>query len=95
VALAEEVKNVLRRGTVDRAKAKAVLQWLDQPAGKALAARMKQIRQQWTEHGDDARLIDDFAALAEEYRKPPEGGDRPEPLRKEDLHLVCFDYVSS
>jgi hypothetical protein len=63
----------MRRGAVDRAQARQAVQFLAQPAGKALLARLREVRRAFADHKNDQRLTDAVLSLAAEYRKPSEG----------------------
>lgn len=90
--LAEDLKGVMRAGTAPRDRAKAALQFLGQPVGKAIVAKLKKLRIDWLNHRDDPRLVQGLDGLAADYSKA--GAEAAEqPLRREDLHLVCFEFV--
>ena len=94
LSTAEELKNALRR-SVERRRTLAVLTFLEQSAGKATIARIKQLRQSWTDHRDDGRFVNELSELADEYRKPVSGPGSAVRLQREDLYLVCFEYLSA
>lgn len=94
IGLAEDLKKALRNATVERGSAKQAIQFLGQPAGKALLARLRAVRTAFNEHKDDGRLAGELIELAKEYRKPEEGESGLGRVRREDLRLVCFEYVS-
>ncbi|MGH7176743.1 MAG: helicase-related protein [Tepidisphaeraceae bacterium] len=94
LGLAEDLKGAMRRGTVDRATARQAIQFLDQPAGKALLARLRDVRSAFADHKDDQRLADDLLALADEYRKPSGNEAWSAKITRDNLHLICFEYLS-
>jgi hypothetical protein len=95
LGLAEDLKGALRRGTVDRTQARQAIQFLDQPAGKALLAKLRSLRNAYASHQDDGRLVTDLLTLADEYRKPSSEENGSPALSREELRLVCFEYLST
>jgi SNF2 family DNA or RNA helicase len=93
--VAEELKDAIRRRSVDRDKAKRCLGFLGQSMGKALHVKLREAFASWSETKDDAILLAEVLKLAEQF-----GKDRPKPpsqtkrLAKEDLELICFEYVT-
>jgi hypothetical protein len=94
-SMAENVKNALRRGGVEREKAKAALHFLSEPAGKGLLSRLKETHRAWTESRDDNALIAQLLQLSLEYGKGGQDGTDGAPLDRTNLHLVCFEYISA
>ena len=93
--LAEEIKNMLRRASVDRLKAKRVLQFLDQPFGRSLINQATELRNSWQKHGDDQRFVDALSVMVDEFGRQAAGAANRPPLAREELSLVCFQLVSS
>jgi hypothetical protein len=94
-AVAEELKNALRRGTVDREATKAAIRYLGQPMGRFAAKRLKAVYAEWTQQHDDATLLDAVGSLAADFGKQaPDTEPRAATPRREDLELICFEYVS-
>jgi len=93
--LAEEIKNMLRRTSVDRVKAKRVLQFLDEPFSRSLINRASELRADWLKHQNDQQLIDALWTTAEEFGRQAQAAMVSESLQKEHLHLVCFDFIST
>ena len=93
--VSEEIKDAIRRRTVDREKAKACISFLGQPMGRALHAKLKAAHESWKALRDDAVLVEDVVGLSEQFGK--QAGDAPtlRRLRREDLELICFEYVSA
>ncbi|HUY36007.1 MAG TPA: helicase-related protein [Pirellulales bacterium] len=92
--LAEELKDALRRRTVDRELAKRAIRFLGQPMGRALHMKLKGLYETWTTARDDVALLAATVVMADEF-----GKERPSPtasvvLRRGNLTLVCFEYVS-
>ena len=57
-------------------------------------ARLRELEADWSRGKDDGRLVDGVFALAEQFGKADErraGGKR---LAREDLKLICFEYIS-
>jgi hypothetical protein len=93
--MSQEIKDTIRRRTVDREKAKACVNFLGQPMGRALHVKLKAAHEGWKESGDDATLVEEVLRLAGEFakRRPDNGAIRR--LCREDFELICFEYVSA
>jgi hypothetical protein len=92
--VAEELKNAIRRGSLDRDQAKAAIRFLGQPAGSFLIKHLRAAYKKWSEDRDDAALAEQVAEWARDFGKDQAGGQAGATLRPEDLKLVCFEYVS-
>jgi hypothetical protein len=92
--VSEEIKDAIRRRTVDRERAKACISFLGQPMGRALHARLKTASESWKASKEDAALVDEVAGLAEQFGKQKSEGAAIKRLCREDLDLVCFEHVS-
>jgi len=90
---AEELKGAIRRGSVDREKAKQGIAFLGQAMGRSLLQRIREARQRWSDSKDDVALVAEVAELAEEFGKARETSALGPPLEKDDLELICFEYV--
>lgn len=95
-AVAEELKNALRRGTVEREAAKAAIRYLGQPMGRFAIKRLKSAHADWASGHDDRALLSAVQSLATDYAKGSANDASPEAtLRRDDLDLICFEYVSA
>jgi hypothetical protein len=92
--LTERLKDAIRRRSVDREKAKMCIAFLGQPMGRALHARLKSANDAWKESKEDAALVEEVARLAEQFGKQKADDRTVKRLCREDLELVCFEYVS-
>lgn len=92
--LAEELKGAIRRRTVDRDQAKACISFLGQPMGRALHAKLKVAHDAWKESKDDAALVGEIAGLTETFGKERATAASLKRLQREDLELICFEYVT-
>src|SRR5205085_2571018 len=70
--VSEEIKDAIRRRTADREKAKTCLNFLGQPMGRALHVKLKGTHEAWKSSRDDAALVEDVVALAEQFGKGKE-----------------------
>jgi superfamily II DNA or RNA helicase len=92
----EEIKNAIRRATVNRDAAKAAIKYLAQPMPRFAVTRLRKAHTAWSDSKDDATLLDAVTSLATDYAKDNAGSDSGQvDLRREDLDLICFEYVSS
>src|SRR5436190_766968 len=92
--VSEEIKDAIRRRNVDREKAKACITFLGQPMGRALHARLKAANETWKASKDDATLVEEVAILSEQFGKQRQKDVAIKRLSREDLALICFEYVS-
>jgi hypothetical protein len=92
--MAEELKDALRRQTVDRDLAKTCIRFLSQPMGRSLHVKLRRAHQSWPESRDDNALLTAVGILAEEFGKDQPVVEGSGSARREDLELICFEYVS-
>jgi hypothetical protein len=92
--VAEEIKDSLRRQSVDRENAKRAIRFLSEPMGKALHARLKKLHESWLADSDDELLVEAVAELAVEFSKTRQRPDSTATLQREDLQLICFEYLT-
>jgi hypothetical protein len=92
--VSEEIKDAIRRRTVDREKAKAGIRFLGQPMGRALHVKLKTAQEGWRESRDDAVLVGQVITLAEQFGKQKTAAGTVKRLSREDLELICFEHVS-
>jgi len=92
--ITEEIKDAIRRRGVDRDKAKTCITFLGQPMGRALHAKLSTASENWKGSKDDATLVEEVANLSEQFGKPKSADGVIKRLSREDLELVCFEYVS-
>jgi superfamily II DNA or RNA helicase len=93
--VSEEIKDAIRRRSVDREKAKACISFLGQPMGRALHAKLKTAHENWKESSDDSALVDEVVILLEQFGKQRADDAPVKRLSREDLALICFEYLSS
>jgi hypothetical protein len=84
-AIAEELKNAIRRGT----------RYLAQPAGPFVIKKMKAAFQASQADGQAQPLLDEMTRLEADFGKDSATTPQSPGLRREDLKLICFEYVSS
>jgi hypothetical protein len=94
LGLAEDLKAAMRQGSVDRTMAKQAIQFLDQPAGRSLLARLREVRAEFAGRQDVERLCGDLLQLADQYSKRALQGAEAVTVRRETLQLICFEYLS-
>jgi hypothetical protein len=89
------VKEGIRRRSVDRDQAKACINFLGQPMGKALHARLRGVYDDWGTSKDDRALVETVFALSEQFGKERPDQAQSKRLAKEDLELICYEYLST
>jgi SNF2 family DNA or RNA helicase len=92
--VAEELKDAIRHRTVDREIAKGCIRFLAQPMGKSLQVKLRTALAAWEESHDDADLLAEIAGLAEQFGKERPASPTVRSLRREELELICFEFVT-
>lgn len=92
--VAEELKDALRRQSVDRELAKNSIRFLGQPMGRSLHTKLKRTYEAFTQSRDDDALLAAVGLLAEEFGKERSSTGVATAIRPEDLELICFEYVT-
>ena len=93
-AVAEELKDALRRQSVDRELAKTCIQFLGQPMGKSLHVKLRHAHEGWSDSRDDVALLVAISILADQFSKVRTDIESHSRLQREQLELICFEYVS-
>jgi hypothetical protein len=92
--VAEELKDALRRQTVDRELAKNCIRFLGQPMGRSLHAKLKRAYEAFAQSRGDDALLTAVSVLADEFGKDRPTMVHPITLLRENLELICFEYVT-
>jgi hypothetical protein len=92
--VSEGIKDAIRRRSVDREKAKVCISFLGQPMGRALHAKLKMANESWKESKDDSALVEEVVTLSEQFGKQRAEVAPLKRLSREDLELICFEYVT-
>ena len=90
----EELKNSLRRRTIDRERAKTCIAFLGQPMGRSLHVKLREAYDLWTQSHGDQDVVSAVAELAEQFGKARPTADARTRLSREDLELICFEYLT-
>jgi SNF2 family DNA or RNA helicase len=94
-SVTEEIKDAIRRNAVDRSVAKRCIGFLGQPMGASLHKKLRAANEAWKQARDDAALLQEVAALADEFSKVRPTAENGKILRPTDLELICFEYVTA
>lgn len=95
-AVAEELKNAIRRGTVDRDASKKAILYLGQPMARFAIKRLKESYSLWRGNQDDKPLLKSVQELATDFAKQnPSSSTASPPLSRESLDLICFEFIST
>lgn len=62
--------------------------------GRALHKKLKDAHQEWSASRDDNALLDVVSALATEFSKDRPPTEVKGALGRDDLTLICFEYVT-
>jgi len=92
--LAEELKNAMRRQSVDRDSAKTCIRFLGQPMGRSLQQKLRQVQQSWLQSRNDGELLAAVETMAEQFAKNSNPDERLSSLSRDALQLICFEYVT-
>ena len=81
---------------VGRERVLSVLQFLNQPMARFAQRHLRQSYQAFAQTDDITALVDAVDDLRIRFQGSAEGTEAPEtdPLAAEDLHLVCFEYIT-
>jgi hypothetical protein len=82
---------------LDRAELKQLRAFLKQPLVGAAVARLRQAVQAYSASGDVSGLVETVRTLHQQQAPPaaPPSSARPfHPLNRDDLHLVCYEYLA-
>jgi hypothetical protein len=92
--VAEELKDAMRRQAVDGESAKRCVRFLGQPMGRSLLVKLRKAYQSWSEGWDDQALLAAVGSLADEFGKGQPAAEGTGSIRREDLELICYEYVT-
>ncbi len=62
--------------------------------GRSLHVKLRKAHQSWSENRDDGGLLAAVGTLAEEFGKNQPSAEKMRSVRREDLELICFEYVT-
>ena len=92
--VSETIKDSIRRRSVDREEAKTCITFLGQAMGRALHTKLKTAYDEWSAEKNDGDLVSEVRSLAEQFGKERTKASSIKQLRREELELICFEYVS-
>ncbi|NQT40175.1 MAG: helicase [Planctomycetes bacterium] len=92
--VAEELKDALRRQTIDRDLAKTCIRFLGQPMGRSLHVKLRKAHDVWSDNRDDAALLATIGVMADQFAKERTSPESIGKTRREDLELICFEYIT-
>jgi hypothetical protein len=62
--------------------------------GRSLHAKLKKAHGEWSQNRDDSSLLAAVSVLADEFAKDRPTNGPAAIIRREDLELICFEYVT-
>ena len=94
--ISESIKDSLRRRSngVDRDDAKTCITFLGQPMGRGLHTKLRSTYVEWNKTKSDADLVAEVFNLAAQFGKEHTRTAFVKQLAREELELICFEYVS-
>jgi hypothetical protein len=63
--------------------------------GRALHVKLKEIYEAWATIHDDASLLASVSVLADQFGKERQTSKNSKNLKRDDLHLICYEYLSA
>jgi len=95
--VATVLRDQMNRPDLDRGDVIAALKFLSVPMTGVQVRELREAHRQYQESGQTAELLAAVLDLRETYGQ--NGKERPasgtEPIKREDLRLICFDYICS
>ncbi|MEO8493531.1 MAG: helicase-related protein [Planctomycetota bacterium] len=94
--ISESIKDSIRRRSVgvDRDDAKTCITFLGQPMGRGLHTKLKAAYGEWNQTMSDADLVAEVFSLASQFGKEHTRTPAIKQLTREELELICFEFVS-
>ena len=92
--ISEIIKDSIRRRSVDREEAKTCITFLGQPMGRALHTKLKAAYDEWNTDKNDTTLVAEVMSLEQQFGKERAKQSSVKLLSREELELICFEYVS-
>ncbi len=91
----EQLKNSLRRRTIDREQTKACIAFLGQPMGRSLHVKLKEVSEDWVTTRDDPAWLGAIGALAEQFAKDRQTSQPARRLSRQELDLICYEFLTT
>jgi hypothetical protein len=81
---------------MDRNDLVNLIAFLSQPLPRIYGKKLREFYKEFSGNKDIAGLVENVKKIRLESGKEEEvpAQKRPQTLKKEDLHLICFDYLS-
>lgn len=92
--LAEELKDALRRQSLDRELVKSSIRFLGQPMGRSLHAKLKRAHEAFVQTHDEGALLTAVSLLADEFGKERARTSLVATTQREHLELICFEHLT-
>ncbi|MCH7686647.1 MAG: hypothetical protein IH899_08205 [Planctomycetes bacterium] len=92
--VSETIKDSIRRRSADREHAKTCITFLGQAMGRALHTKLKAAYDDWSAEKIDGDLVSEVVSLAEQFGKERTKASSIKQLSREELELICFEYVT-
>jgi hypothetical protein len=90
----QELKEAIRRRTVDRETAKICITFLGQPMSRGIHVKLKAAYDAWKDSRNDSDLVTEVHRLSEQFGKERPLAAPSRRLQREDIELICFGYLS-
>jgi len=95
--VATALQGYLNHPELDRRELVGLIGFLSQPLPRVYGKRLKVLYKAYVDAKDIKELVDEIKKLRDESGKEERKFSQKssQPLKKEDLHLICFDYLSA
>jgi hypothetical protein len=94
--VATAIQDYLHHPEMDRNDLVNLIAFLSQPLPRIYGKKLREFYKEFSGNKDIAGLVENVKKIRLESGKEEEvpAQKRPQTLKKEDLHLICFDYLS-
>ncbi|RJP26281.1 MAG: hypothetical protein C4520_00790, partial [Candidatus Abyssobacteria bacterium SURF_5] len=94
--IATTLQGYLNHPDVNRQKATRAIRFLGHPFSSPLVKELKKLHAEFQHSSDIVSFLDNISSMAERYGSIADARIETAPeLRREDLRLICFDYICS
>jgi hypothetical protein len=95
--VATAIQEYLHHPGMDRNELVSLISFISRPLPRIYGRKLREFYKEFSGNKDIAGLVEEVKKIKMESGKDEEvpAQKRPQTLRKEDLHLICFDYLSA
>ena len=95
--VATAIQEYLNHPEMDRNELVSLISFISRPLPRIYGRKLREFYKEFSGNKDIAGLVEKVKKIKIESGKDEEipAQKRPQALRKDDLHLICFDYLSA